>query len=451
VKSNIFLIKNLLYFYLAIIASGGTLFGSICLVSEIDVTAPGVGLVKCRDWVDIKAEIKGIIKEVVIQENQYVKEGDLLFEIEDRERRLKVAETEIRIEELEIDLQRLKGRIALVSEKNSASIVEARAALDGSMANYRSVSNGPKPEEIALLKSRILKTEAFYEKAKKDSARMKRAFSLSLIPKLDLDNSLHKKRIADVELKIARDELNLLKNKFDKYQIAAAKSDVERCSAYLTKAMASSKENELLWKKLEGFLKKLSKEKKLLAVLVAQLKLTRVRSPISGYVLTHDTRHLVGKSVSEGSTVLRIGDNRKLIIECKVSERDLPPIELGQEARVRIKSFPKGEYGPFKGEVLSIGADICDTNDSRNPGIVDKIAAFSSTGRVRNEGYFPVILGFKSPHVITVFGKIYKVRPGFSAEVEIITHREKISTFFLRRILRIKGNLQTERMHLPGK
>jgi len=451
VKSNIFLIKKLLYLYLAIIASGGTLFGSICLVSEIDATAPCVGLVKCRDWVDIKAEIKGIIKEVIIQENQYVKEGDLLFELEDRERRLKVAETEIRIDELEIELQRVKGRIALVSEMNSASIIEARAALDGSLANYRSVSNGPKPEEIALLKSRILKTEACYEKAKKDSARMKRAFSLNLIPKLELDNSLHKKRIASVELKIAGDELNLLKNKFDKYQIAAAKSDVERCSANLRKALASSKENELLRKKMEGFRKKLSKEKKHLAVLVAQLKLTRVRSPISGYVLTHDTRHLVGKAVGEGSTVLRIGDSSRLIIECRVSERDFPPIERGQKARVRIKSFPKGEYGSFKGVVLSIGADICETNDSRNLGIVDKIAAFSSMGRVTNEGYFPVVLGLKSPHAISVFGKTYRIRPGFSAEVEIITHREKISTYFLRRILRIKGNLQPERMHLPGK
>ena len=65
----------------------------------LDVTADGQGVVKCRNWIDIKPEIKGIVREMTVKEGQWVKKGAVLFSLEDRERELEVKETELRIAE----------------------------------------------------------------------------------------------------------------------------------------------------------------------------------------------------------------------------------------------------------------------------------------------------------------------------------------------------------------
>ena len=41
----------------------------------LDVTAGGQGVVKCRDWMDIKPEIRGIVREIAVKEGQWVITG----------------------------------------------------------------------------------------------------------------------------------------------------------------------------------------------------------------------------------------------------------------------------------------------------------------------------------------------------------------------------------------
>ena len=255
-------------------------------------------------------------------------------------------------------------------------------------------------------------------------------------------------KIAESDLRLTKDELNLLHNKYDVNQIAATKADVNRCEAILKRTLARRNELEILRKDLESAVKVLVKEEKQLAVLKEHLKLTRIRAPMDGYVLTHDTEHMVGQALEEGAVVLRLGDRREYIIDCKISEKDFPLIRIGQEAKIQIKPFPKGEYKLFKGEVIRVGADINESDLPAEIGMMDKLSALTGNQLPSNEGYFPVILRLEKPYSIALFGKIYEIRPGFSAEAEIITHKEKIATFLLRRVLRIKGKLTTDKIHL---
>jgi len=415
---------------------------------EIDVSAHGQGMVKCSDWIDIKPEIKGIIREMMVREGQWIQKGTILFTLEDRERKLEVDAADLKIAELKINIAKLKTQLFLAEENISAAIDEAEATLATARANYTISLKGPKPEEVCLTESKIHRAGNSLEKVRKDYERMKTAYSLKLVSKLELEESYHKMKIAESDLRLTKDELNLLHNKYDVNQIAATKADVNRCEAILKRTLARRNELEILRKDLESAVKVLVKEEKQLAVLKEHLKLTRIRAPMDGYVLTHDTEHMVGQALEEGAVVLRLGDRREYIIDCKISEKDFPLIRIGQEAKIQIKPFPKGEYKLFKGEVIRVGADINESDLPAEIGMMDKLSALTGNQLPSNEGYFPVILRLEKPYSIALFGKIYEIRPGFSAEAEIITHKEKIATFLLRRVLRIKGKLTTDKIHL---
>ena len=447
-KIRFSIINNLLTLFLLILSVGFAAIFVLLWFFVIDVTSGGQGLVKCRNWIDIKPEIKGIVREMLVKEGQWVKEGDILFSLEDRERELEVKETELRIAELEIDIAKLRNNIIISEQKIAGEINEASALLDAALANYRIVCKGPKPEEVRLARSKILRAQKQLKKSTKDYELAKAAYDVKVVSRLEVEQSLHMMNLAEMDLRLARDELMLLKNKYDVNQIAAAKAEVDCKQAILNKATVRKKELEILRQDLESAVKNKTKEEEKLAVLTERLSLTRINSPIDGYVLTHDIEHLVGKAVVEGEVVLRIGDYREYIIDCRVSETDFPLVKVGQTAKVQIKPFPKGEYKLFSAQVIRVGVDVKEQGLPNDPELMDQMSGLLNGSPTLKEGLFPVILRLDKPYDIQIFGDVYHIKPGFSAEVQIITRQERIVTHLLRRVLRIKGKLSADNLHL---
>jgi len=415
---------------------------------RLDVTAHGNGVVKSSRWIDIKPEVKGIIRKMVVKEGQKVEKGDVLFILEDREREVEVEASLLKISELKNSITKLEKRLIMTKDEIAGAIDEAKASLAEAEANFRIAQRGPKPEEITLAKRVIERAGRYLEKTTKEYERMKRAYSLKLVSQLELDGVFHEMRLAEMDLRLARGELELLRNRYDTDQISAARAHVNRRKASLARVLARENEVGLLRQDLTTAFRALAKEEKQLAVLKEHLKLTRVTAPIDSYVLTHDTEHLEGKAVLEGEVVIRLGDTSEYIIDCKVPERDFPLVNVGQEARVTIKPFPKGEYKLFKARVLTVGADIKVQGPGSNPGMMYKLSGFLGQPMGMEEGYYPVILALERPYTMHLFGNLYEIRPGFSAEVEIIVEDARIATFLLRRVLRIKGKLTSDKIHL---
>lgn len=442
------IINNLLTLFLLVLSLGFAAIFGLFWFFVLDVTADGNGVVKCRNWIDIKPEIKGILRKMMVKEGQWVKEGDVLFSLEDRERDLEVKETELQIAELEINIAKLRQNYMMSSENIVADIKEAKARLDAAQATYRMARRGPKPEEVRLAKSKILRAKKQLKKSARDYELTKAAYELKAVSRLEVEQDLHRMNLAVMDLRLSREELLLLENKYDADQIAAAKAEVVCQQAILSKAVARKNELDILRRDLETTIRQKFKAEKKLAVIKEHLKLTRIVSPMDGYVLTHDTEHLVGRAVAEGETILRIGNNREYIIDCKVSEKDFPLVKVGQTAKVQIKPFPKGEYKLFSAEVVRVGADVKGEGFANDLAMMDKMSGFFNGLQSLKEGFFPVILRLNKPYDIRIFGDVYHIKPGFSAEVEIITRQERIVRYLLRKVLRIKGKVTPNNIHL---
>jgi HlyD family secretion protein len=81
------------------------------------------------------------------------------------------------------------------------------------------------------------------------------------------------------------------------------------------------------------------------------LEATNVRSPIAGRVLKIHSRQ--GEKVSERG-IAEIGDTNDMQAVAEVYERDVPRVQIGQRATVRVQSLP----GELPGEVVQVGWQV---------------------------------------------------------------------------------------------
>ena len=117
------------------------------------------------------------------------------------------------------------------------------------------------------------------------------------------------------------------------------------------------------------------------------LERTYLRAPLDGLVLERLVEP--GEWVQQGAPLLRIADVSELVVEAEIDESDVQRVELGSEALV---SFYALEGAPIAATVVEIATDAN-----------------------RDRGTFDVVLQLD---VATE-----RLRPGLSAEVNIITHR----------------------------
>lgn len=122
---------------------------------------------------------------------------------------------------------------------------------------------------------------------------------------------------------------------------------------------------------------------------------SRIKATISGTVL--EIFKGKGAAVQPGISLFLIGDMRSLEIEGQVNEFDVPSLQVGQEVRVTGDGF--------------IGRDL--------KGILKEIAPAAVTYVVGRSGQttVEVVVELKDPD--------QSIKPGFSANMEIITNEEK--------------------------
>ena len=132
----------------------------------------------------------------------------------------------------------------------------------------------------------------------------------------------------------------------------------------------------------------------------ARLDLSKVRidAPISGLVTRRNIEEgemvVIGTMNNAGTVLLTIADMSVIEAEVEVDETDIPHVQIGQTAKVKIDAFPDREY---KGRVTEVG---------NSP-----IQAAASGARTATN--------FKV--VVQLEGEVPDIRPGFTCTAEITT------------------------------
>jgi HlyD family secretion protein len=264
---------------------------------DLSLAVVATGSVVPEATVEVKSKASGLIKSILVDEGDLVREGEILAELDKEILQAQLREAEA--SRLAVAARVEEGR----SERVSASSMKRKMEMD-----------------LENLEDSV----AFHEK---QVQRFETLFREKLIPLADLDERERQVQQARFEREALRSELLM-----QDARILAAEKAVVRAQAELAQAAAvldRAREN---------------------------LRYATIRSPLTATVLR---RHLeVGDAVSsilqlgsQATLILTLGDMKQVFFEGRVDETDIGKVFVGQEARVRVDAF---RDRPFPGKVLRI-------------------------------------------------------------------------------------------------
>lgn len=141
-----------------------------------------------------------------------------------------------------------------------------------------------------------------------------------------------------------------------------------------------------------------------------------ITAPVKGYVKGLAFKN-TGTVIQPGALVTELVPvDRELIVDAKVTTRDIGFVKPGQPVKVKVTTFDFARYGAVKGELVSTSASsfIDERGDSA-------------------QSYFKAIIKLEKDYVGDVPGR-FVISPGMTVQAEIITGDKTLLQYMLKPI-----------------
>ncbi|ENW51035.1 HlyD family efflux transporter periplasmic adaptor subunit [Acinetobacter baumannii] len=144
------------------------------------------------------------------------------------------------------------------------------------------------------------------------------------------------------------------------------------------------------------------------------LKRAIFKSPVRGIVKEIDVMTIGGVISQNGKLMTIVPLDEKLLVEARISPRDIAFIRPGQEALVKITAYDYSIYGGLKGKVTVISPDT----------LRDEVK--------QDQFYYRVYIRTESDKLINKAGKAFNITPGMVATVDIKTGQKTVLDYLIK-------------------
>ncbi|TAJ51183.1 MAG: HlyD family efflux transporter periplasmic adaptor subunit [Nevskiaceae bacterium] len=309
-------------------------------------------LVLPGDRADVRALTAGDVREVLVQEGETVKAGQVLARIAADESRAQVASGEARLAQLRADLS-LAGK-------------------------------GGKLEEVEVARSALDTASKRAEVSAAQAQRVQEAFRRKSVTAQEYDRARGQADVDKKALEEARRRLELVKSPAVSDRIAAIEAQIRDVQAQLVYHRQ-------------------------------QFAYTEVKAPIAGVVVSGSLQFARGQFLNRGDLLAVIEDSQERIAEVRISESAIGEIAPGKSARARVWAFPASSFmgevrriapaaeaGPY-GKVVRVQVALADPEHRLLPGM---------TGNAKLQGdWHPAIVVFSRALLRFVFVELWSWIP----------------------------------------
>ena len=149
-----------------------------------------------------------------------------------------------------------------------------------------------------------------------------------------------------------------------------------------------------------------------------------LRSPVRGIVKDIEVSTIGGVIAPNGQVMQIVPLDEQLLIETRISPRDIAFIHPGQAAKVKITAYDYSIYGSLDGEVVTISPDTIQ--DEAKPEIF----------------YYRVFIRTSSDELRNKAGKRFAIVPGMIATVDIRTGEKTVLDYLIKPLNRASEALR---------
>jgi len=372
----------------------------------------------------------GIVSDILVQEGDTVKKGEILLRIDNQKSVSSYEESQSKYNELHAKSIRLQAEAL---DKPFTIDKDVEKELGRFIIDERSLYKSHKQEltsEVGVLEEQLSQRDSELKEATSKLKRLKGSYKL-MREELKITEPLVRKGLeSKVDfLKLKRDVNDLLE------KVEAASISLPRMESSVSEIRSKIEQTRLIFKneakkELNEVLSEMDRIGQTQSALADQVNRTAVESPVDG-VVKQIFINTVGGVIKPGMDLLEIVPNQDtLIIEAKIKPSDIAFLYPGQKAMVKITAYDFGIYGGLDGEVSRISADTITDRKENSYYLV----------RIKTDRSY---LGGAKGDIEDSEKKM--IIPGMTATVDILTGKKSVLDYLLKPILKAQQNALTER------
>jgi len=289
---------------------------------------------------NVAARVAGQVKRVLVVDNQEVKAGDLLIELDDRDQLVRQASALADLAATNAQLRAAQTQLALTEKTAKANLTVAQGAISQAAA-----LTGSTAAQIDQAKADVAAAESRKQLAKLDRERSERLRATGAATQSEIDMRVSADTQADASLAQAQARLvsalanrsnssgsevsargRLLAAQTVDEQVESARAQVALAEARVAQSQAALDRARL------------------------ELEYTKVHAEIAGTITKRNVEP--GQLVSPDRALMALVDLTDTWVVANLKETQLATIKAGQEAEVEVDSYA----GVLRGHVDSIAA-----------------------------------------------------------------------------------------------
>lgn len=305
--------------------------------------------------IPVSSKIYGKISEVLVDDNQQVKRGEIIARIDPRDYQVRADQTQAA---LAVALSQAKGAdvgVPLVRETTSSDTSIAEAQLGSAQADYdeaKTEYDRAAGADISFARANVDAAQATAQRAQQDLKRMKDLADKEEISRLDYDSYVAQARVADSQLAAAREKLAGANQDAaaKKAAMLAAQARITQARASISQARANEKQVNVRTADAASAAANVGQAKANLEAAQLSLSYTTIVAPEDGVVTRKSVE--VGQIVQQGQGLLMLVPLNDVWITANFKETQLAEVRPGQKAEVKADLSGK----TYAGHVDSIAA-----------------------------------------------------------------------------------------------
>lgn len=334
---------------------------------EVRLATPTIGNLEARfaasgrvtsQLIRVAAGVSGRLDRLAVKENQKVRRGQVLADLDGREARGELEALEAELEMAHDRQMEASHAFSLKQSQLQNAVLGAQAGQQEAEARMAQVRQ-PRPDELVAARAAVAAAQARFARASQERDRCRKLFQQDILSTAQLEQAETELETSRAELEQSQARLRLLTPRSVDLEVAQA--GVTQARAQLA-AARDSQSFEL--SVFEARLRAAARESDRIAAKVrasrARLDRYVVRSPQDGVVF--QLLYEPGEVVDWREPILTLISSKEVKVEAEVDEQDAARVALSMPVEVTFNSLP-GQF--FKGRVSQL-AEALETR-ARGP------------------------------------------------------------------------------------
>lgn len=284
----------------------------------------------------------GHVAQVLVDEGQTIRIGQVLARLEQNAFLAICKQAEANLAQAQADLTALEAALALKQEALPMEVVRAEAAVESMGYQYRELSDGYRPQEVAKARLAVAEAKSTLEKARRDKERSDRLFEDNVIAASDKDTQDLRYQTALLQYRQAVQNLKIAEEGFRKESVGSARARLSESKAALALAKSNLKQIEVAQREVIAGRARVSVASAALELARIQLSYCELKAPFDGILTSRNVEP--GEVVTVGREVLSVADLSHVELKIFVDETEIGRVKPDQPVTVKIDTFADKTY-----------------------------------------------------------------------------------------------------------